>query len=490
MAPHAINFMTGDGSSGYDQLPSGGQGEEPKRRGKALLLLLLTGLIVWGGWQWFKSPGVPPDSIRGRVTLEPKKPENFFQKISYIAFSHDDTGADLAGAKDDRINVLLLGMGGSGHDGPFLTDTIMIASIKPSTKQIALISIPRDLNIYIPGYGDQKINHADAYGELKKTDWGAAFATELVAKNFNIDIPYYIRLDFTAFQEIIDEIGGVTVHVDQNFTDPMFPARRDGYQTVSFQAGDQTMNGETALNFARSRHGNNNEGSDFARARRQQKILLALKEKLGNLGVIANPVRVGRIMNALESHLTTNMEFSELVSLARLGRTLDTAHMKSLVFDSSPNGYLRSAFTSGGAFILVPKSGSFDAMNQAIASIFNSGTTTVNLPKDGTTTLTTVTAQNESSRIEIQNATWNAGLAARVRRRLENRNLAVETIGNATQRPIARSGVYKIYAKAPDSVVGTITDELQIPLNKDLPAGISAATSTEVLIVLGDDFID
>lgn len=487
--------MTGDATSEYERLPQPEEGGKPKRRRKAFVLLLCISLLgltlgLISSWK-NKASAKPDETIRGNVTLEPKKPENFLKKITYIALSHDDRGADLAGAEHDRINILLLGMGGPGHDGPFLTDTIIIASIKPSTKQIALISIPRDLSIYIPGYGDQKINHADAYGEVKKTNWGGAFATELIAKNFNIDIPYYIRLDFAAFQEIIDEVGGVTVHVDKSFTDPMFPAPYNEFQTVSFAEGDQTMNGLSALNFARSRHGNNNEGSDFARARRQQKILLALKEKLTSLGVIANPVRVSKIMNSLESHVTTNMEFTELVSLARLGRNIDTEHITSLVFDSAPNGYLRSSFTSGGAFVLVPKSGSFNEMSQAMTNIFNPDTTTSLLtPKEGITTLSTTPQKNESAIVEIQNATWNAGLAARVRRRLENRTIMVETIGNATQKPLSRSGVYKIIPVAPDTIVTMITEELQIPLNSTLPIGIVPATSTEILILLGDDFSD
>lgn len=492
MAPHAINFMTGEVTPdhGLPAAPEGNYQEKPKRRRKAVVLLLI--LLILGGWWFYKKASPAVDTIRGRVTLEPKKPKSFLSKLSYIAFSHDDNGVDLAGAKTDRINILLLGMGGAGHDGPFLTDTIMIASIKPSTKQISLISIPRDLDVYIPGYGYQKINHANAYGELKQTDWGGAFATELISKNFNIDIPYYIRLDFKAFEEIIDEVGGVTVHVDKTFTDPMFPADNDEYQTVSFQAGDETMGGTKALTFTRSRHGNNGEGSDFARARRQQKILLALKEKLGSIGVIANPIRAGQIMSSLESHLTTNMEFSELVSLARLAKTLDTSHMTSLVFDSNPGGYLRSAFTPGGAWILEPKSGSFNEMNQAIANIFNpTSSSTITTTKEvapGTQTITQ--PQSGVAHVEIQNATWNAGLAARVRRRLENKNVVVETIGNAAERPIPKSGIYKINPHAPDEVVNIISDELQIPLASSIPSSTKSATSTDILVLLGDDFVD
>jgi LCP family protein required for cell wall assembly len=496
MVPHTINFMTGaesphEPSPSIHESPKEGQG----RRKKALFLLLV--IFVCGiGW-WYVHAGGSIDPIRARVTLEPKKPKNLLKKISYIAFGKsDDEGTSLAGYKNDRINVLLLGMGGPGHDGPFLTDTIMIASIQPSTKQVALISIPRDLGISMPGYGYQKINHANAYGELKQPDWGAAYTTELISKTFAIDIPYYIRLDFKAFQEIIDEVGGVTVTVDRSFTDPMFPAPNSEFQTVTFASGEQTMNGETALTYARSRHGDNGEGSDFARARRQQKNLLALKSKLADLGLYANPIRVNSIINSVESHLTTNMEFDELISLARLGKTLDTSHIISLVLDSSPNGYLKNSFTPGGAFILYPTTGNFTAISSALQTIFtNRPTQTTALATSNTSTTPTQTeiAQKKNSdtpTIEIQNGTWNAGLAARVRRRLEFRDIIIENVNNAGEKPINESAIYLLRKNASPAILETLIDELKIPTKQTIPTNIHPATSTDVLIMLGDDFID
>ncbi|MFA6410800.1 MAG: LCP family protein, partial [Candidatus Buchananbacteria bacterium] len=114
----------------------------------------------------------------------------------------------LAGQEDDRINILLLGIGGENHDGPYLTDTNIIASFKPSTKQVALVSIPRDLLVPIPGYGWMKINHADAYGELKNPGRGGELSSQVVSQVFNIPIHYYVRIDFAGFKQIIDDLGG------------------------------------------------------------------------------------------------------------------------------------------------------------------------------------------------------------------------------------------------------------------------------------------
>jgi LCP family protein required for cell wall assembly len=210
------------------------------------------------------------------LTLEPQKPDSLLKRLTQFVF-HGNTG--LAGESDDRINVLLLGMGGLGHDGPYLTDTIIMASIRPSTKQVAMISIPRDLWVSIAGHGSSKINHANSYGETERHDWGGAYTAQVIKDNFGIDIHYYLRVDFAAFEEIVDEVGGIRVNVERGFTDPEYPTNDYGVQMVSFAKGVQTMSGSRALIYARSRHGNNGEGSDFARAKRQQKNVTRSQRK-------------------------------------------------------------------------------------------------------------------------------------------------------------------------------------------------------------------
>ena len=141
----------------------------------------------------------------------------------------------LQGEADDRINFLLLGQGGIGHDGPFLTDTMMLVSLKPSTGQVALLSIPRDLDVNIPGYGFNKINSANAFGETKGAGQGAILASQVVSKVFNLPIQYYVRLDFAGFSKLIDQVGGVGVNVTNGFTDTQFPDDNDnGYRTITF----------------------------------------------------------------------------------------------------------------------------------------------------------------------------------------------------------------------------------------------------------------
>lgn len=465
-----INFVHG-------QRPIEPEKPRKSRLKKIVILIAIFALFFVGCNALFSKNEISDNPLDyDPITLEPKKPKSLLKKLSYFVFNRNTT--PLAGEKDDRINILLLGMGGVGHDGPYLTDTIMIASIKPSTNQIALISIPRDLQVHIPDYGYYKINHANSFGEVEQADWGAAFATEVIEKTFNIEIPYYIRLDFKAFEDIIDDVGGVKVNVEKSFTDPLYPAANDLYQTVTFKAGEQNMNGATALKYARSRHGNNGEGSDYARAYRQQKILLALKEKLLSFGTIANPVRINNVINSLERHLTTNLEFSEIVSFIKLARELHDTQITTLVLDVQ-SGYVQN----GPNYTVIPAGGTFEKINSDIARVFDPDfkKSTDTTPEQEKPALPTAT-------IEIQNGTWQAGLAARVKKKLIDKEFIVGTIGNTADKPYPQSGVYKISKDAPAEVLQALQNELHIPIKKDPPKQITPDSTTDILVVLGDDF--
>jgi len=450
-----------------------------------LVFLMILGLIFIGGCVTRAIIGGYAPNEPGAYdpeTLKPKKPEGFFQTMKYLVLP---AGKELKGQSQDRINILLLGMGGAGHEGPYLTDTIIITSLKPSTGQIAMISIPRDLAVKLPGQGLKKINNANAYGESQEAGSGGAFATKIINNTFDLDLIYYLRVDFAAFAEIIDAIGGVTVNVEHSFVDHTYPAPNYEYQTVSFTQGTQTMDGETALKFVRSRHGNNGEGSDFARARRQQKVLAALKNKLLSFATLANPVRINNILNSLEKHLTTNLEFSGIISLVKMVRDLKINSVINLVLDDSPTGFLVSTTGADGAFLLVPKTKNFDDINEAIKNVFNNQPSqptpdTEVLPAQAPPTLPTAT-------IEIQNGTWSAGLAARMKKRLEDRGFLVETIGNTQTRPLPQSGIYNLSGHDLITLENSLKEELRIPVRQNLPADIQTASSTDILVILGED---
>ena len=403
-------------------------------------------------------------------TLQPKN-IGLFETVKNFIFHSDNI---VAGQQDDRINILLLGVGGPGHDGPYLSDTNIILSIKPSTKEAALISIPRDLGVTIDGHGVRKINAADAFGEAETPGAGGEYARQLFAKTFGLDIPYYVRLDFKAFSEIVDEVGGVTINVPRTFSDSEFPGENFSYRTITFDAGMQAMDGQRALDFARSRHGNNGEGSDFARSKRQQLILSSLKEKLLSIGTYTNPVHVQNILQSLSNHITTNLNFGQMMYLANLGKEADK-NIKMLVIDNGNDGFLKSYIGESGAFLLAPTTGNFDNINLAIKNVFET-----NLAKPAEN----LTAQNKpifpSGKIQVLNGTWRVGIAAKYQHDLENSGLATLPSGNSPRRPIDSTSIYIVNSKVSPDIIKAVQATVEGQLKVGVPEWLTAVNTSTV----------
>ena len=415
------------------------------------------------------------------VTLEPIERKGFFGKMRKIVFNQEP---HLAGKKKDRINILLLGQGGPGHDGPYLTDTIIIASIKPSTKEVAMISLPRDLAVDIPKHGIRKINHANAFGESANFKHGPELTKQVVEETFNTPINYYIRVDFRAFREIINEIDGITVDVARTFTDQEYPAPNNEFQTVHFSKGVQQMNGKKALTFVRSRHGNNGEGSDFARSKRQQKVLLAIKEKALSFQTLANPLKIQSIIQTLGKNIVTDLAFSDIITMTKLAKNFDINHITTLNITSGPEGFLDHGKNDRGEYVLVPKEGNFDRINHAIETIFEKEEYK---EKNDSPTPKEPTTRHDNINIEVQNGTWRAGLAARTKKKLQENTFHVSLIQNSEQRPIEESFFYVTGEVSPNTI-DALKKTLPIPQIFTLPTMSFATSTTDILILLGEDY--
>jgi len=435
-------------------------------------------------------------------TLKPKG-SGVLETVKNFIFHSDNV---LDGQREDRINILMLGIGGSGHDGPYLSDTNIILSIKPSTKEVAMISIPRDLGVNIPDQGVRKINAVDAFGESMEQGGGGEYARQIFSKNFGIDIQYYVRVDFAAFQEIIDEIGGVTVNVPRTFVDYQFPGPNFSYRTVSFEAGNKTLNGQQALDFARSRHGNNGEGSDFARSHRQQLIMNSLKEKMLSIGTYTNPIRVQQILNSLNSHILTNLNFGQIMYLANLAKE-SSSKIKMLVIDNSNDGLLKSYIADSGAYMLAPVSGNFNDINQAINNVFSADNSRL------TKTAPDLSEQNKpvfsTGKIQVLNGTWRAGLAAKYDDEMSRQGLSTLPPANSPKRPIDYTVIYVLNPKVPNEILLAVKKAINAEATTNLPDWLKQDTShlndtstyytdqnlkfnpeADILIVLGTDLSD
>lgn len=345
----------------------------------------------------------------------------------------------LTGEESDRVNFLLMGVGGAGHDGPQLADTIIFGSFKPSSHELGMLSIPRDLYVAIPGYNSGKINHANAYGEQKEQGGGLALASDVVSTVVGEPIHYAIRVDFNGFATLIDELGGIDVYVDRSFTDYQYPEYEGSptYKTISFTKGWTHMTGDKALEFARSRKGSNGEGSDFARGARQQKIILAVKDKSLSLGVLLNPAKLTRLLDTLNTHIDTNLSLWEMIKLAKYAPNVDTKSISMQVLDTSAESPLY-ACTTCEAYLIFPKADDWSDIHAIADTMFVSAGTA------GAEAAPVVLPPLPVVNVEVQNGTAVSGLAYQTAQRLSGSSFNVMTIGNAGVRTYAKTTIYDL----------------------------------------------
>ncbi len=214
-------------------------------------------------------------------------------------------------AKDSSgkyTNILIVGVDTREKADLLNTDTLILASYNHESKDIVMISIPRDFMVEINDSNwFNKINSVYASAENKKEGSGMMALRKTITEVTGMEIQYHAMVNFKAFVEIIDAVGGIDINVENSFTDYQYP---DGYsyKTISFKAGPQTMDGQTALEYARSRKSrDNNEGSDYSRAKRQQKVIVALQEKILNTSTLTNPKSIMEIF----ASVANNMKVSE-----------------------------------------------------------------------------------------------------------------------------------------------------------------------------------
>jgi len=373
----------------------------------------------------------------------------------------------LKGEISDRINVLVLGMGGVTHEGPYLTDTIILVSLKPSTKQVALLSIPRDLWVPIPGYGWGKINSANAIGE-SKDGRGAQLASLVVSKIFNLPIHYFIRIDFFGFKELIDALGGIDVYVERSFTDYFYPTNNFGYKTISFTKGWEKMNGERALEFVRSRHGTNGEDSDFARMKRQQKVIFAIKKKIDEINILKDPKKAWIIFNLLKKYFSTNLSFDEMMKLARFFKDVNEEKIINKVLEADNSSPLYSEIING-MYVLKTRTGNFDELAEIAKNIFEKEI---------------VREKKEKPKIILLNGTFIDGLA-RSKIEILSPHFEIIEIGNAKKRDYSRTIIYDLTNGKKNKELNILKERLGGDVLNEIPDEF-IGKGADFIIILGE----
>lgn len=289
----------------------------------------------------------------------------------------------------DRVNVLLLGVGGGIHDGPYLTDTIIFASMDIKGNKATLVSIPRDLWI---ADLNARINTAYSNAEYKKKGGGVILSSAVVNKILQQPVDYVVRIDFNGFVKAIDLLGKISVNVENSLDDYQYPIsgkENDAcghtdlevqmlataesaldafpcrYKRIHFDKGVMAMNGQEALEFVRSRHAQGDEGTDFARSKRQEEVIRAIKEKVFSLNVLINPSKLVDFYNILRDSMDTNIKVQEFDDFVKLAAKMKDAKINSAVLDYGDNNTNKAGLlmhpdvseTYNNEWVLIPRTG-------------------------------------------------------------------------------------------------------------------------------------
>jgi polyisoprenyl-teichoic acid--peptidoglycan teichoic acid transferase len=299
---------------------------------------------------------------------------------------------ELKKVEPEKLNILLLGIGGGSHDGPNLTDTIIFASLNLKNPKITLISLPRD--IWISDI-DEKINFAYAKGEAKRKGGGLILAKTVVSKVTGQPIDYVMVLDFSGFVKAVNVLGGIDVNIENTFDDYQYPIEGNEnelcghteeevktftasnsaetdlpdffpcrYEHLHFDKGIAHLDGETALKFVRSRHAKGSEGTDFARSQRQEKVIAALKNKAFSLQIL-NPAKILGLYSAIQNSVHTDIKTNEFDDFIKVANKFKNAEIKSVVVDAGDEGVKRGGLLThpdvssiyNYKWVLIPKAG-------------------------------------------------------------------------------------------------------------------------------------
>jgi polyisoprenyl-teichoic acid--peptidoglycan teichoic acid transferase len=328
----------------------------------------------------------------------------------------------LKGEGRGRVNILLLGRGGAGHDAPDLTDTLMIASIDPLNKTATLLSVPRDLWVNVPGQGVMKLNAAWQSGEFQYLGRRTTGSTnqQAIQAGYNsidatlkevldIQIDYHVLVDFKAFKQAIDTVGGVAVNVPTELVDPTI-AWENGNNPLIAPAGVQYFDGTKALLYTRSRA----TSSDFARAERQRSVLVALKSKVVSLGTLSNPLKISGLLNAFGDNVQTDLSLNNAQRLASIVKSISDSSFTSFSL-ADPNAPQVTTGNVSGQSVVLPKAGLF---NYTAIQQFVRGQ------------LKDPYILKENARILVLNGTTLPGLASTKADELKSYGYNVASVGN------------------------------------------------------------
>ncbi len=416
--PNSLNGMT---SASDENLNKRSKSKKPKKqrskfRKITLRTLIVLGVILLGvgGFVGYKGLKTINKVFHGNIISDLTAP-----------FS----SSPLKGESDGRVNILLAGdsVDDPNHQGASLTDSIMILSLNTKTRQVFLLSIPRDLWVYVPGLSSyQKINAANTVLRFNQSGYPAGGMGELeqiITTQLGIPIDYYGLIDYTAFRDAVNAVGGVTIDIQS----PNPYGLYDPYTNLKLPNGWVTLNGQEALNLARARgDGPGAYGfpeSDFDRTAHQRQLFTAVAEKALTLGFLSNPAKISNLFNAFGNNLQTDLTLQNVIRLIQYVKNINLSSVQSYAFAYGSTNNHPTSLLQG---YVDPASGQDALISTDGIGVYTSLT---NYYKQLTSTNPLVV---ESAPITILNASSQVGLAQKEETVLKNQGYNVIKIADAS----------------------------------------------------------
>jgi len=398
-------------------------------------------------------------------------------------FEAADSGSTLAALlapiwnEQEPINILLLGIDQRpGEKGSYRTDTMILVNIDPKTGNIGMLSMPRDLWVTVPTAlpRETRINSAHFIGDSDPNyeGDGPTLAKETVSLFMGQPVHYYVRINFEGFRALLEEIGCLDIDVPYTIDDPEFPNDSYGFDPFFIEAGQYCMDADTVLKYARTRH----QDTDFGRMRRQQQVLVAVKDKVLSTDELPRLIsRMPALLSALSDSLQTDMPMSQQITLANLARKLNTDNVRQLLIDGS---MVEATILNSGAYVLMPK---LDLIRPALDAFFNPQAAPPPSPDDDLR----VELERESARIAVLNGTSTPELALQVGEWLTGQGFVVVGYGEADRTDYAQTQIID-YGGKPFTLQELI--DLFAIVDENIRPGAGSNEQADIQLIIGADF--
>jgi LCP family protein required for cell wall assembly len=394
--------------------------------------------------------------------------------------------------EDERVNILLLGIDRRPDEQFARTDTMILITVDPATGTAGMLSIPRDLWVTIPGYSENRINTAHYLGDKNGYPGGGpALAMKTVQYNLGVPVHFYVRVDFDGFRRIVNTLGGIEVDVPQTINDPKYPDENYGYDPFYIEVGQQHLDGAMALKYARTRA---TLGADFDRARRQQQVLFAIREKALAVGVVP---KIPELWATMADTVQTDLQLVDILELAKLSDEITGEDIQTAVID---NTMTVNYETNTGAQVLLPVR---ERIRPVMDGIFSSpepaGPPPTPTPDPALLAQAQAAAeaeaqhqaevaaalQDEAAKIVVQNGTARDDLAATTAEYLRDRGFSIVQFGPADRTDYPRTVIVdytgKAYALLLLSDIFNVADE-------NIRRSPNLKSDVDIRVIIGADF--